>query len=291
VAIEVPQNVDDVADLIANYGVNSVLRWERSATEGGAYSEVGTTLLDANVSRYEFFDSSGTTTSWYRTRVSNSANTVQSAYYPAFQAGALRSYASLDTARELLDLPSDASDNLIGDLLVQASKMMDGLCHRSFYRRPQVTGTEIHTYDSSDLFRNGTTLVEDIVSLTTLELAWLTGGTFTALTAADWFLYPSNPKDGWPYEELRLSDVGSRYEYPGGSRVIRLTGAFGWPAVPPDIEAATRELAQEIYWKSRGGRQVGLEFGRLPLIVEKAVQIYAREPWVYGAPALAASWP
>jgi hypothetical protein len=287
-------NVDNPADKITEFGAGAKLYWYRDNTSAtGPFTDAtGFVALDPAQTQYEIIDSTGVEGHYYRTRVGNTGGTLFDAYAPVFQAGAKSAYATLDASRELLDFPDDTPNNVVSDLLIQASSLIEEKCGgRRFYRSPQVSGTEIRTYDSSDLYRNGTTLVEDIVSLTTVELAWLTGGSFTALAGTDWFLYPARPDPGWPYTELRLSDVGSRYTFPAGYRVIRLTGVFGWPAIPPVVEAATREMAQELYWKSRGGRQVGLEFGRLPTFVDEAVRIYRREPWVYGAPALAASWP
>jgi hypothetical protein len=291
--VQIVVNVDSPADKITEFGAGAKLYWYRDNTSAtGAFTDAtGSVTLDPLVTQYEIVDSTGAAGHYYRTAIGNVSGTVFDPYSAVFQAGAKSAYATLADLREYLDLPDDTPNNLVSDLLIRASAFIDAKCGRTFYRAPQVSGTEIRTYDSSDLYRNGTTLVEDIVSLTTLELSWLTGGAFTALAGTDWFLYPARPDSGWPYTELRLSDVGARYEYPGGYRVIRLTGAFGWPAVPPLIETATLELAREMYWQGRGGRQVGLEFGRLPPLVDEAVRIYRREPWVYGAPALAASWP
>jgi hypothetical protein len=286
-ATELTINVDNAADLLDTnlYGPGAVLRWERGDAVGGPFVEQGTVALEAGQDQYEIGDPTGTTSHFYRTRYSNSANNRLSDYSAVFRAGALTAYATVDALREYLDLPGETADNLLSDLLVRASALIDERCGRRFYRSPQVSGDEVRTYDSSSLWRSGTTLVEDIVSLTTLELATLTGGSFTALAGTDWYLYPAIPESGWPYTELRLSPAGSYRQFYTGFRVIRLTGAFGWPAVPSLVELATLDLAREFYWQGRGGRQVGLEFGRFPPTLDEVVRAYGRVPWVYGLPA------
>jgi hypothetical protein len=285
--VQLVVNVDNPADKITEFGASAKLYWYRDNTSptGPFTSATGSVVLDPADTQYEIIDTTGAVGHYYRTRVGNTGGTLFDEYSPVFQAGAKTAYATMDALREYLDLPGETSDNLLSDLLIRASALIDERCGRRFYRSPQVSGTEIRTYDSSSLWRSGTTLVEDIVSLTTLELATSTGGSYTVLAGTDSYLYPAQPDAGWPYTELRLSNVGAYQRWYSGFRVIRLTGAFGWPAVPALVELATLDLAREFYWQGRGGRQVGLEFGRFPPTLDEVVRAYGRTPWVYGLPA------
>lgn len=258
------------------YGAGAVIRVQSSATEGGAYADLTgtgstpTIPLAAATRIYNGFDPAGVSTTWYRTRYENAAASRVSDWTAPFPAVSTTAYASLADTRDYLDLPDTSADELVQELLVRASAVLDAKCGRTFYRYPAVSGTEIRTYDSDGYPR----LRADIVSLTTVELADYSGGAYTALTSTDWVLRPDRPEPGWPYTSLALSDRGSRSSVPWGYRIWRLTGAYGFPAVPPLIETATLELAREMYWQGRGGRQVGLEFGRLPPLVEEAVRTY-----------------
>jgi hypothetical protein len=274
--VQLRVNVDNPADKITEFGAGAKLYWYRDNTSPtGLFTDAtGSVALDPDDTQYEIIDSTGATGHYYRTRVGNTGGTLFDAYSPVFQAGALTAYATIDALREYLDLPSETSDNLLSDLLTRASAIIDERCGRRFYRSPQVSGTEVRTYDSSSVWGSGTTLAEDIVSLTTLELATSTGGSFTALAGTDWYLYPAIPESGWPYTNLRLSDTGAYRQFYTGFRVIRLTGVFGWPAVPSLVELATLDLAREFYWQGRGGRQVGLEFGRFPSTLDEVVRAY-----------------
>jgi hypothetical protein len=267
-------NVDAPADKITEFGAGTKLYWYRDNTSPtGLFTDAtGSVVLDPTDTQYEIIDTTGVVGHYYRTRIGNTGGTLFDEYSPVFQAGAKTAYATIDALREYLDLPGEGSDNLLSDLLVRASALIDERCQRRFYRSPQVSGTEIRIYDSSSLW--GGTLVEDIVSLTTLELATSTGGPFTALAGADWYLSPAIPESGWPYTKLRLSDAGAYRQFYSGYRVIRLTGAFGWPEVPKLVELATLDLAREFYWQGRGGRQVGIEFGRFPPTLDEVMHAY-----------------
>jgi hypothetical protein len=81
---------------------------------------------------------------------------------------------------------------------------------------------------------------DDIVSLTTLatdedgdgvcERTWET---------TDYFLEPANALlDGEPYTRIRIATNG-RYSFPVGTSRLKLTGKFGWAAVPAKVKQAT----------------------------------------------------
>lgn len=279
-AIKVVGNVDNPADALdaSAYGTGAVIRWERATSQAFTTpTELGTQALSATKTQYEWWDQSGTTVHWYRFRLSNAGNTLQSAYSDPFQAGALAAYATLDSLREYVDPPDDASDNLLSDILVRATGIIDARCGRSFFRDPQVTGTTTKTFDVGATTK---VISADIVSLTSVSYATATGISYTVAGGTDWYLQPANPAPGWPYEELVVSDVGTIPYWYGGYRTVQVTGVFGWASVPAAIEGATLALAGELYYRGRGGRTVGLEFGRLPSEVEVAVEAYKRRSWI-----------
>ena len=74
--------ITNTAELLAPeaYGGGALLRWERSATEAGAYVEGGTVALVAGSSLYDVWDAAGIETTWYRWRISNTGGTTFSAY-------------------------------------------------------------------------------------------------------------------------------------------------------------------------------------------------------------------
>lgn len=81
--IHLTVEVPDAAELVdpQAYGVNAKLRYERATSFAGTYTEIGTVTLTAAAIEYDIWDTGGSESSWYRTRVSNSAGTTFSPGY------------------------------------------------------------------------------------------------------------------------------------------------------------------------------------------------------------------
>lgn len=92
-----------------------------------------------------------------------------------------------------------------------------------------------------------------IRALTTLEIATQTGGAYETVPAAEYVLRPP----AWqrltnePATQIVLLETASRRFGPG-TDVVRLTGTFGWAAVPDDL-AAVAEVVAARAWRSRTG--------------------------------------
>ncbi len=268
-------NADNVDDLLAGYGAGARIEVYRAATSGGAFSMITTLPLVSGTEQYEYWDATGSSTDYYKVRYATSAGTTPSAYSAEFQGGAIEAYASIDSLREMLNLPDNSRDNFLADCLRRASGWLTEECGRDFYRHPQVSGTEVRTYNLDD---TATSVDDDIVSLTTVEYASGTGGTFTAAVSTDYALVPSG---GTPFSSVYLSDIGLVPEFSAGYGTVRLTGVFGYASVPTLIEQATLDLARELYQQGPGGRAVGVDFGRLPLSVQRAITKYGRHTFAF----------
>ena len=81
--------------------------------------------------------------------------------------------------------------------------------------------------------------------MTLLECAFYTGGAFSTIPAADYFLRPqAQDRDpGWPATELWMTDIPSSGNpqpfFTRGRSNIRITGTFGWAGIPQDIQDIT----------------------------------------------------
>ena len=267
-------NVDAVDDVLRDYGVGAKLYWARDNTSSsGAFTDAtGSVALEAGKEALEIYDATGQEGQWYRTRVGNTGGTDFGAWSTPFQAGALQAYASVVSLRESLNLPDDSRDNFLADCLRRASDWISDECRRDFYRHPAVSGTETRTYH---LEHDASWVPDDIISITSIEYATVTGGAYTALSAGDWILVPARV-DGVPYDAFYLSDVGALGLLSHGYATVRVTGVFGFPKVPGLVEQAALDLARELYQQGPGGKTVGVEFGRLPLSVQRAIAKYGR---------------
>lgn len=275
-------NVDAPDDKITEFGVGAKLYWARdNASATGAFTDAtGSTPLVATQTQYEIIDGTGAVGHYYRTRVGNTGGTSFDEWAPVYQAGAISAYATLDALREYVAVPDNSRDNLLSDLLVDASGYLDARIGHDFYRHPQVTGTEVQTFSGSG--SNVLRVPSGIVSLTGAELANQTGASYVALASTDWALAPADKGADWSYTRVHLSDVSSYTHWYAGDATVRLTGVFGWASVPSMIRKATLDLAREWYRQGPGGggpvgvNQFGTPIfgGGLPLSVKEALAVY-----------------
>lgn len=166
-------------------------------------------------------------------------------------------YATLAGVKARLGITSTTDDALIQSLADQVNAWIESTTGRILAPDP----TTVYTQDGWDALEGGRMMPfpRGIRSLTSVEVAAYTGGPFSTVPATDWFLRPSDPDrvPGWPYTELWMTNipsVGNQYPafYPGFGNV-RLTGAFGWDAIPPEIT----DVALTTVVRAWQGRQSG----------------------------------
>lgn len=253
VPIVLPESADDY---ITNFGTAATAYLEHGTAASSTAAGTVSSVLVSGTERYEFWVP--TTSQYLRWRVGGGGDfTDYSAYFQAPVA-----YATLQELRRGMDLPDDSRDDELQALLMQAS---DYITHevcggRRFFRDPVYTGTTTITLD---VVRDGqpslwqaTGQRLDIISLTSVGIATVTGGAYSAILTGStgWYLSPGYPKAGWPYEDVVLSNVGTTAtSWPSGYSTVQLVGAFGWPAIPDLVKRATVDLAREWYRQGPGG--------------------------------------
>lgn len=283
-------NVDDPDDILVGYGAGALIRVERDATSTfGAPTEITTIPIVSGQTQYEYWDAAGADTAWYRSRYSAAGGSPYSGYSDAFQPGSPRLYASLDSLREYLVLPNNDRDNLLLDLLRQATDYLTGKMGRDCFRHPAISGDELRLYaGSGDGYLD---VPEGIIALTGIRVAGGTGGSFTDLVATDWRTDPRTTDTyvgvggglyPMPSRAVELTDVAGISEWYTGEDTVELTGSFGFPAIPSMVEKATLDLAREWYRQGPGGGgPVGVnQFGTplflagMPKTVADAISLY-----------------
>ena len=80
---------------------------------------------------------------------------------------------------------------------------------------------------------------------------------------------------------LHLTGLGAVSTFYEGHATVEITGVFGFASIPPLIEAATLAIARELYQSESAGRPVGIDYGRLPLIVKSAIQRYRKRTFAW----------
>ena len=153
-------------------------------------------------------------------------------------------YASLNEVKAALRITDSIDDTLLEMATESASRLIDGYAARIFYN----AGTATRYYVAQDDF---VVEVDDLANGTvTITTAQDADGVFdTTWGTDDYQLEPLNGVlDGmaWPYTNIRA--VGD-YLWPisGGEALVKVTGTFGWPAVPVAIKQACIIQASRIY--------------------------------------------
>lgn len=143
-------------------------------------------------------------------------------------------YATLAEVKAALRVTDSVDDTLIENAIEGASRRIDGYCGRFFYQSAQTI----------DLFPNTeySVGIPDLASSTiTLKTDTAGNGTFTTTwSASDYYLEPLNQVfQSRPYN--RITAKGSKtfpFLYQPPRPTIRLTGTFGWSAIPDDVREA-----------------------------------------------------
>jgi hypothetical protein len=170
---------------------------------------------------------------------------------------AIGSYASLSHVKQRIGISGTTDDALIQRLCDEVNTWIETVCGRPIAPDP----TTVYTADGWDASEDGRVLYfpRGIRSLSQLEVAPHTGAAYVVVPATDYFLRPT-PNDrppGWPAFEVHMTNIPSAGNlYPRffrGYDTIRLTGLFGWDAIPADLVLVAEQLAVNLYRERAAG--------------------------------------
>lgn len=177
--------------------------------------------------------------------------------------GAYATAAALKIRMFPAGLTDTADDTLLGLICDQVNAYIESVTERVI---APLAGTPTRTYDVEE--SSATLYVpEGIRSVTLMEIAPYTGAAYLTLASTDYYLRPNYPRPGWPYTRVVMSNIPtSGYtRFPAGFATVRITGTFGWPAIPDDITEAALVIAHRT-WDARQAGQGDVagtdEFGR-----------------------------
>lgn len=169
-------------------------------------------------------------------------------------------YAALDDLKSSLDLSDESfADADITLALSSASRAVDNICERRFWLDEDDSSVRYYTPR-----RSGKLLqIDDLVTFTSLETDNAGDGTFESnwTENSDFVFEPLNAAaDGEPFTMIRVHPNG-RFRLPGNShaiinqptvpRSVKLTGQFGWAAIPDGVTQATGILAGRLMRRAR----------------------------------------
>jgi len=201
------------------------------------------------------------------------------------------SYATrLDLRTTLQRDDADESDPRI--LASMDAALLDGTdriteeLETDFFRHPSA-GTEVRLVKG-----NGSALLHvhgGIVSITQIRIRQTRLSDWVTLAVTDYDLETMAGDDGnqavatvYPFDHIRLTGGGSYSRWPKGHRLIELTGAYGWPAIPRRAIEANVAMTRQLMAADRtfpGGVITPDEYGRPVLPSRLPDAVYRLKAW------------
>jgi len=246
-------NVDPEVLATGAYGAGALVRVERSATGGGAgFAELGTVAIVAGQMAATYYDSAGSTTHWYRTRYSNSTNTLASDYGAEFRAGGPQPYATFSGVKARLGITDTTDDTLLEGYVSAVNDWLEERLGRAV--GPDNGATYVFDGDGTNRLR----VSRGIRAVTSLTVAPMTGGAAATVPAGDIKLVPATGDRGprQPADWIVLSDIptGGVYVFGRGYGTVTVVGDFGWAAIPDALEdVATTCVVSKYRARGAGG--------------------------------------
>jgi hypothetical protein len=151
-------------------------------------------------------------------------------------------YATLQQVKSAIGIQDGLDDAAIEMAIEAASRQIDSYTERYFYN----AGSAVKIFAPLD---NYVCATEDFITLTKVETSE-DGETYdTEWAADDWQAEPLNGRAGGLVTSYTQIRAVKDYFFPvsGGDATVRLTGTWGWSAVPIAITQATVILASRIF--------------------------------------------
>lgn len=145
----------------------------------------------------------------------------------------LTRYATTTELKNRIGIRDMVDDAIMGQVLDAVSRGIDNYCGRSFYA--STAGVlRYYTPLSAEMV-----LIDDCIALSAVATDDNADRTYaTTWATTDYDLLPENAAaNGAPYDTIATTPVGS-YCFPSWRRSLKLTGAWGWPAVPDPVHEA-----------------------------------------------------
>jgi hypothetical protein len=151
-------------------------------------------------------------------------------------------YCSLAEIKASARITDNVDDTLLELAVESASRMVDSYTQRYFYN----AGTATRLFAPQDSY---ITEIDDLITLTTLETS--DGDNFgTTWAAKDYQLEPLNGNvdglTGHPATRIRAVD-DFIFNVLSGEATVKVTGVWGWSAVPVAVKQATVIQAARIF--------------------------------------------
>jgi hypothetical protein len=170
-------------------------------------------------------------------------------------------YVTSDEFRDAVMDPSTLEQGAIDSAIAAASRKVDALCARRFYKDAEASARVYRLCDwfkaSVDDFYTTT----DLVVETDLNPGAATASWHTLTLDSDFYLEPlngiRNGLEGWPYNTLRATQSRMTFQPSYGRPSLRVTAMWGWAAIPAEVKRATISFAA-LEYRQPGGAPFGV---------------------------------
>jgi hypothetical protein len=147
-------------------------------------------------------------------------------------------YATLAEVKAAMRIIDGVDDDLLELAIDAASRQIDGHCERVFYSTETA-----RVYTALD---NYLVEIDDLAAITELLTSSDGDGFDTTWTSTDYQLEPLNGQAGGISSPATFIRATGDFLFPrlGQEALVKVTGTFGWSAIPTAIKQATLILAQ-----------------------------------------------
>tara|TARA_R110000822_G_scaffold10078_7_gene38479 strand:- start:5668 stop:6258 length:591 start_codon:yes stop_codon:yes gene_type:complete len=147
-------------------------------------------------------------------------------------------YATLAEVKAAMRIIDSVDDDLLELAIDAASRQIDGHCERVFYSTETA-----RVYTALD---NYLVEIDDVAAITELKTSSDGDGFDTTWASTDYQLEPLNGQAGGISSPATFIRATGDFLFPrlGQEALVKVTGTFGWSAIPTAIKQATLILAQ-----------------------------------------------
>lgn len=144
-------------------------------------------------------------------------------------------YITLNELKSALNIDDSVDDSALSAALTSAAGAVTAYCDRYFGQTGTI-GTPVTRMYRPDDRR---VFTDDLVSYTAVEYADADAASWTSIGTASVIAMPANAATLEPAHPYTSLHAISSAEWPDADGWVRITGVWGWPAVPPQIKQAT----------------------------------------------------
>jgi hypothetical protein len=160
-------------------------------------------------------------------------------------------YLTIADFKKTLELQGESfADSDLAVAITAASRAIDKCCDRRFWADEDADQVRYYTPTSPGVLQ-----IDDLVTLTDLDTDEQGDQTFSQAWTVNTsvFLEPLNAAaDGEPYTRLCVNAARTSLYFPVQyGRSVRVTGKFGWPAVPSEVKQAATIIAGRLLKRAR----------------------------------------